>query len=379
MDVHTDHLASQIKAGKLTFEEIEEFINKNFGKRTQEEYKKEIFEILNKYFSLVSKYECIKFNETIQIQSTDIKGEIQSSIDRIKNIISYYYKGDIFASYNSIRRYWFSKKDNKGEANHISLYEMKDGDISYRIRNNEILPFAKEDLFHIPFQKRDKVSNQRYSVIGYPCLYLAHSVYCCWQEYNMPPIENITAVKFVYKNNSTQNKNFKLMDLRLKHSFNDKTELISYLIRLPLILVSSIKTKTPNETFKPEYIVPQLLLHSIVKGGNNNCFNGIIYTSTRYEGKQNEIIQEELMENIVIPVIKAKDNGFCEALCQHFELSTPSAIKNWLVSHPLIKLQTEIKDTSYSTTLFGMLEKEMKTLPTECINNEKKSTKKHKK
>lgn len=373
-----DLLSPQMNATRLTFEEIEEFINNNFGKSTEKDYKKEIFKILEKYFLLISKYECIKFNETIQIHRSDIKGEIQSSIDRIKNIVSNYYKGDIFASYNSIRRYWFGKKAGEGKNFHIHSFEMKDGDISYRIRNNEILPFIKEDLFHIPFEKRNKVSNQRYSVIGYPCLYLARSVYCCWQEYNTPSIEEITVAKFIYQKGN-DNRNMNLMDLRLKDSFQDKNDFISYLIRLPLILACSIRTKTPNETFKPEYIVSQLLLHAIIKRDANKRFNGIIYTSTRYEGRQNKIIQKKLMENIVIPVIETKDKGFCENLSQHFELSAHLAIKNWLVTHPLIRLKTEIKDTPYSVTLFGILEKDMETLATECISNNTISTKNNKK
>ena len=35
--------------------------------------------------------------------------------------------------------------------------------------------YGKDELFHIPYDKRNKIGNQRFSVSGMPCLYLASS------------------------------------------------------------------------------------------------------------------------------------------------------------------------------------------------------------
>jgi len=45
---------------------------------------------------------------------------------------------------------------------------------------------AKSELFHIRDAKRSKISAHRYSVSGYPCLYLANGFELCWFESGVP-------------------------------------------------------------------------------------------------------------------------------------------------------------------------------------------------
>ena len=42
--------------------------------------------------------------------------------------------------------------------------------------------FSQDEMFHIPYEKRNKIGNQRFSVSGLPCLYLGSSSYICWEE-----------------------------------------------------------------------------------------------------------------------------------------------------------------------------------------------------
>ena len=39
-----------------------------------------------------------------------------------------------------------------------------------------------EDIFHIPYNLRAKISSNRYSISGYPSLYLSTSLELCKQE-----------------------------------------------------------------------------------------------------------------------------------------------------------------------------------------------------
>ena len=39
------------------------------------------------------------------------------------------------------------------------------------------------DLFHIPYSERYLVKNERFSISGQPCLYLATSLNIAWKEY----------------------------------------------------------------------------------------------------------------------------------------------------------------------------------------------------
>lgn len=45
---------------------------------------------------------------------------------------------------------------------------------------------SRNDLFHVPFSHRERVSSQRFSVSGVPCLYLGSSTYLCWEELGRP-------------------------------------------------------------------------------------------------------------------------------------------------------------------------------------------------
>jgi hypothetical protein len=44
----------------------------------------------------------------------------------------------------------------------------------YRVRRDSSDSLTREDLFHIPFEERYKVTTQRYSIPGVPCLYLGN-------------------------------------------------------------------------------------------------------------------------------------------------------------------------------------------------------------
>ena len=54
----------------------------------------------------------------------------------------------------------------------------------YRIRSDrsEFKIPDRGDIFHVPFEKRRLVGNQRYSIAGLPCLYLRSSLWICWEE-----------------------------------------------------------------------------------------------------------------------------------------------------------------------------------------------------
>jgi hypothetical protein len=64
-----------------------------------------------------------------------------------------------------------------------------------RVESQPGASFTKGDLFHIPFQLRHKVTRQRYSIPGLPCLYLGGSLYICWEELRRPSFESIHVVR----------------------------------------------------------------------------------------------------------------------------------------------------------------------------------------
>ena len=65
----------------------------------------------------------------------------------------------------------------------------------YRIRIGAEDFKERKDLFHIPMGKRSLINSYRYSIPGYPCLYLSTGVEMCWFECGMPKHFSYSAFK----------------------------------------------------------------------------------------------------------------------------------------------------------------------------------------
>lgn len=187
---------------------------------------------------------------------------------------------------------------------------------------------TKNEIFHIPFEIRGKASTARFSIPGFPCLYLGTSAKVCWLETGKH--EDKTYISRFRVNN----KNFSLTPLNLSipkfftEEIYDKSsdlnfEAFCFLITFPLIQTCSFKIheKSVDYKFKPEYIIPQLLMQ--FTGEEKSKFNSIIYSSTKAESNTMKSL------NIVIPVRTIKDSGFCDELKDAIELTEPIHVTNF--------------------------------------------------
>ena len=211
----------------------------------------------------------------------------------------------------------------------------------FRMRiDKEIL--SREGLFHVPFDNRERVSTARFSILGYPCLYLGTSLMVCWEEIKRKRKKNEKVFACKY-----QNRRFLiLLNLTIPDTFtedgitSDPQEIFRFLITYPFYSACLIKVQYPEQDFKPEYIIPQILLQ-YVKNENNRgkhhgeefYFDGIIYSSTKSDN------YNEASHNIVIPTRKIADAGHCEELKERFFLSEIKEIK------PNIALDDSIFDS----------------------------------
>lgn len=185
----------------------------------------------------------------------------------------------------------------------------------YRIRIKEEkqnFAYSPLELFHIPFTERGKVTTQRYSIPGFPSLYLGRTIYVCWEELNRPDINSFQAVRFKSK------KTIKLLDLSPREESNEVLthEQFYYIMTWPLIACCSVKVKDYTDTFKPEYIVPQLLLQWI---RSNDELDGIRYKSNHIEPSLYK--QSGELYNVVLPVKESQSNGHCNKLKDIFDMT----------------------------------------------------------
>jgi hypothetical protein len=242
------------------------------------------------------------------ISSDFVKNVQRKIIENLILCLEEYYNGNPYKAYEKLDIVF--RNDYKDLYAIINQKEYGVNESFFRIRlSDKNYPFQKTEMFHIPFELRNKVSTQRFSIPGFPSLYLGRTVYICWEELNRPTIDKIQAIR--YKNI----KPIKLLDLTPPNKeCDDIDELYRFLMTFPLIMCCSVKVKDTTDTFKPEYIIPQLLLQWI---RNNDILDGIQYKSTHITSKVfNE--NTELI-NLVLPVKTNNENGLCKKLTKHFE------------------------------------------------------------
>ena len=146
----------------------------------------------------------------------------------------------------------------------------------YRVRKiNEERIYSRREIFHTPFSKRATISTCRYSIAGYPCLYLGTSIELCRKETEISRKKNTLVSMFQIERNAEINHiNIEVLDLAIKptdfsidriRKFDDVdldniNAKKSYLQLYPLIAACSIIAKCKKDPFVPEYIIPQLLM-----------------------------------------------------------------------------------------------------------------------
>lgn len=300
-----------------------------------------VFEIPKEYDSKISFRNLLKKNyeeyinalkkiepKLIQVENFKTKTNLeniiekqQDFIDGIIQTIDLYYEGKPASAYNKFKE--IIEKRKVGFKTMLSIDNYKINQNFYRIRtSNENFPFNNYQMFHISFENRGKVSTQRYSIPGFPSLYLSKTLYVAWEELNRPNINDFQAIRLINKKEITY------LDLTSQNIDISSEEVMpstyKYVMTFPLILACSIKVKNSNDIFKPEYIIPQILLQWIRE---NDKIDAIKYSSTHI--KKSEIKLEGDLYNLVMPVKENKDKGLCSILSNKFE--TTEAISKQLI------------------------------------------------
>ena len=151
--------------------------------------------------------------------------------------------------------------------------EVSPGCRFYRIRTGSLESSSDGALFHIPFEKRHLVSSQRYSIPGYPILYLAGSLFTAWCEMDKPELAGLNFAGFKFKKIAT------FLDLGYPFKNESIWQWYSFLVMYPLLMACMVRVKYPSAPFKPEYIMPQLVTKLVREHGS--LFMGIAYMSNK--------------------------------------------------------------------------------------------------
>ncbi|NVO11999.1 MAG: RES domain-containing protein [Bacteroidales bacterium] len=298
----------------MTFEELlkDSIFDLPLSQKSNKSFDVFISELLNDFLNKVNQLDnqSLQF-EDIRIEPESIKSTQSTIVEGLIEVVQEYYNGNPFKAYDKLDH--TLKNEVKDLYAIIKQKEYCANENFYRIRLKEDnFPLDAKDLFHIPFEHRGKVSTQRYSIPGFPSLYLGRTLYVCWEELNRPQIDKFQAVRL--KNKS----NISFLDLTPPLLTNNlhRKEVYRYFMTWPLIACCSVKVKNINDTFKPEYIIPQLLLQWV---RDNDRIDGISYKSTHIEPQLYK--QEGELSNLVLPVKENREKGHCSKLKSKFEMT----------------------------------------------------------
>lgn len=276
------------------------------------------------------------------ILSDSSKELIDSLSDQIIYSVKSYYKGYASESFEELSKGINQIKSNLTLSKRLDFMPLDVVQNLYRVRSSQEKIFSRKEMFHIPFEQRGNVKEQRYSIIGLPCLYLANSSYLAWLELGKPDFSNLQVSRLQLNLNELSFLDISVTPkshIQYFKEYLDKGDSLMeekfiqganrIFILWPLVMACSINVKKPNSNFIPEYIIPKQLLEWV---RIQNEVDGIRYFSTKIEEGFN--FSSGNLINYVIPVQTSEEKGVCRELSKKIRITNP-------ISWNLLNMATE--------------------------------------
>ncbi|MDD2361756.1 MAG: hypothetical protein PHH84_02185 [Oscillospiraceae bacterium] len=266
------------------------------------------------FISLLHQCSCKEFNvdqeEKIKQNLAEICDIALLNISSVLNIINYYENADLKTAQEEFDILMSRIKDDifissiddwvqitTKEQNFWTQFRITPGYRYFRVRPSEYESYTislnADELFHIPLSKRAYSNNERFSLAGFPSLYLSTMLPLAWQECGYPQKYYYSEYQFEHCYDSTFEKRLVDKELRflslyspdeicnwgssVKHNnFDHWLEVVTkYLKSYPLILACSFVNQSGKVPYKQEYIIPQMLMQWVQR--NNLTVQGISY------------------------------------------------------------------------------------------------------
>lgn len=325
------------------------------------DFRKHLANQFNKYIDLLNRLDKTEYRKSWGPWE-EKKKSIEGLITAIKETVNCYYEGRHSYAFQRLKDHI-----NKIPADSSPFFDWNVlvGRDFYRMRMfDDGEKHDRNGMFHIPFDKRTIVKTQRFSAPGYPCLYLGTSAYVCWEEMLRPNLDKCYVSRF------HTNDVMLLYNLTLpsEDKWNHIEAFRDDLLRFPLVIACMVKVAKPKDSFKPEYIIPQLLMEWVIEERQNpskqigELIQGIVYTSVQKNDDFNFAPKRSV--NLAIPAFLPAKNNYSKELCEMFQLTEPTCDELERAKCPYRVIigfaEDNLKYDNYSISTFGQLEARLK-------------------
>ena len=280
-------------------------------------------DLKNMLSELVKEIEVVGASEKIVLSISDYTKRVISAIEL-------YYQGNLIDAQLVINNMIDEFVDKAPAVSDIngSIAFSDGGDCCTEIQffrarlSDNIIEFPADEMLHIPFNKRQIVKSERFSIPGLPCLYLGNSTYDCWVEMGSPADYRFNVAPVVLDNtqqvlNLTVTLSTLLHFTEIGYDENEsewENQIILLLKLMVLTFCTSYKVQEENRNFKSEYILSQMIMLSC----KSRKLDGIIYYSKQIP---NEAFASTVGVNLVLFATYSGEECYSE-ICEHIKIGT---------------------------------------------------------
>lgn len=303
-----------------------------------EKYKEEERAFFDNYIRLNGSEFPKSKQQKVMAALSDIRHSIEQNFKLISEIFSYHESADLKDAQIAFDTLMENIKNDlfigtiddtiridSGGKHFYSSFRFSQGNRFFRVRPTEsysdMISDNADELFHIPISKRQHASNERFSLAGFPSLYLSTMLPLAWQETGYPAKYYYSEYQYEHSYNKTTGERdfdeemqfislyspneINFWGTSVKYSNFDLwlEVLVRYLKTYPLVLACSFVNLNGSTPYKQEYIIPQMLMQWILR--NSDKVQGVTYFSCL---ETSAITDGWCAYNIALPVLKPYDN-----------------------------------------------------------------------
>ena len=221
----------------------------------------------------------------------------------------------------------------------------------YRVRgtkdNDPYELYDHKGMYMMPHDHSSMVSTARFNLSGYPCLYLAESLYLAWEECRRPDFHTANFSRF------RNVKKLTVLDLTIPdwHKLNSEAALF----RSYLSLVCSVKA-TDTDKDHWQYRISSLFTRLIYQ---HNNIDGIKYSSSKRFEKNKYRLDYGLESAVYVFLPRSVDDKHCKILASSFEMTKAYSYFYFNI-YGINFISTEKAATRvYDNTVFAFFERQL--------------------